>query len=519
MDLGVVPYKIDVKKHSVKILLIGVFFGFVSSLCAQAPPDCTMLTSPSNGETGVSVNTQLQWQAVANATQYFLFIGTNPGGTDILNGVSVGSNLSYTPATSLMPNTAYYVTVIPNNNNGDAQNCMEESFTTGLASSIPGCVTLSSPIAGSYGVPPDINISWTGQSAAVGYILSIGTSTGASDIISNLDVGNVTTYDPPADLPLSQRVYITITPYNSAGISPSCAEVNFRTRGNNAPLCTDIINPVDGGEFVSVTANITWIRDFNASGYLMTIEKSSIGGVKILDNFDVGNGTNFKPPDFEGNTVYFVRITPYNDLGVAQNCQPISFTTGAGPVPPECTNLLNPKNGSENIDINTNLEWETVPNVLGYILSAGTSSGGTDLVNSIDLGNITNYSFAQPLQEGSTIYVTIIPYSINLEAENCREESFTTTGSQSAPDKLPVPKFFTPNNDGFNDQWIVTSTPEIEVSTIHIFNRYGQLLKQLFPDQGWDGSFNGKPLASDSYWYRIETTQGNSVVGFFMLKR
>jgi len=519
VDHQIVPYKIEIKKKTPKILLILVFFGFLFSISAQAPPACTGLTSPSNGETGVSVNTQIQWLAVANATQYFLFIGTSPGGTEILNGVSMGSNLTYTPTSSLLPSTVYYITVIPNNNNGDAQNCVEENFTTGLASSIPGCVTLSIPAAGSYGVPPDTNISWTGRSEAIGYILNIGTSTGASDILSNEDVGNVTTYDPPADLPLSQRVYITIIPYNSAGESPSCSEVNFRTRGNNPPMCTEIIDPVDGGEFVSVTANITWIRDFSASGYLMTIEKSSIGGVKILDNFDVGSGTNYKPPDFEGNTMYFVRITPYNDLGAAPNCQPISFTTGEGPVPPECTNLLNPINGSSNISVNSNLEWESVNNILGYILSVGTSSGGTDLVNALDLGNTTNYSFDQPLPEASTIFITIIPYSINYLAENCQEETFTTTGFQIKPEELPVPKFFTPNNDGFNDQWIVSSTPEIEVNTVHIFNRYGQLLKQLFPDQGWDGNFNGKPLASDSYWYRIETAQGNSQVGFFMLKR
>ena len=519
MDHKAVPYNPGIKKKNLKILFVVVLFGFLFSLSAQAPPACTTLTSPSDSETGVSVNTQLQWQAVANATQYFLFIGTSPGGTEIVNGESIGSDLSYTPTTSLMPNTVYYVTIIPNNNIGDAQNCIEESFTTGLASSIPGCVTLSSPAAGSYGVPPDTNISWTGQSEAIGYILNIGTSTGANDILSNEDVGNVTTYDPPADLPLSQRVYITIIPYNSAGESPSCSEVTFRTRGNNPPMCTEIIDPIDGGEFVSVTANITWIRDFNASGYLMTIEKSSIGGIKILDNFDVGSGTNYKPPDFEGNTVYFVRITPYNDLGTAPNCQPISFTTGTGPVPPECTNLLNPVSGSGNISVNSDLEWESVNNILGYILTVGTSSGGTDLVNALDLGNTTNYSFEQPLPEASTIYVTITPYSINLLAENCREESFTTTGFQVTPEELPVPKFFTPNNDGFNDLWIVSSTPEIEVNTVHIFNRYGQLLKQLYADQGWDGSFNGKPLASDSYWYRIETTQGNSQVGFFMLKR
>ncbi|MGB5229406.1 T9SS type B sorting domain-containing protein [Eudoraea sp.] len=519
MDHQIVSYNPDIKKTKLKILFIVVFLGFLLGLSAQSPPACTMLTTPSNGETGVSVNTQLQWQAVANATQYFLFIGTSPGGTDIVNGVSMGNNLGFTPTTSLLPNTVYYVKVIPNNNNGDAQNCIEESFTTGLASSIPGCVTLSIPAAGSYGVPPDTNISWIGQSEAIGYILNIGTIAGVSDILSNEDVGNVTTYDPPADLPLSQRVYITIIPYNSTGESPSCSEVNFRTRGNNPPLCTEIIDPMDGGEFVSVTANITWIRDFNASGYLMTIEKSSIGGIKILDNFDVGNGTNFKPPDFEGNTLYFVRITPYNDLGSAPNCQPISFTTGTGPVPPECTNLLNPKNGSDNINLNSNLEWEPVNGILGYILSVGTSSGGTDLVNELDLGNTTNYSFQQPLPESSSIYVTITPYSINLLAENCREESFTTAGFQLTPEELPVPKFFTPNNDGFNDLWIVNSTSEIQVNTVHIFNRYGQLLKQLFADQGWDGSFNGKPLASDSYWYRIETTRGNSQVGFFMLKR
>ncbi|UCD61559.1 MAG: T9SS type B sorting domain-containing protein [Flavobacteriaceae bacterium] len=499
--------------------MIGVFLGFVCDLSAQAPPDCTMLTSPSNGETGISVNTQLQWQAVANATRYFLFIGTSPGGTDILDREPVGNNLSYTPATSLIPSTTYFVTIIPNNNIGDAQNCIEESFTTGLASSVPGCITLSSPAIGSYGVPPDTNISWTGRPEATGYILNIGTSAGLNDILSNEDVGNITTYDPPADLPPAQRIYITIIPYNSANESPSCAEVTFRTRGNNPPICTEIIDPVDEGEFVSVTSNITWIREFNASGYRMTIEKSAIGGVKILDNFDVGAGTNFKPPDFEGNTLYFVTITPYNDLGAAQNCQPISFTTGAAPVPPDCTNLVSPKNGSDNIDLNSDIEWASASNVLGYILYVGTFPGGADIVDNLDVGNTTNYGFDQPLPEASTIYVRVIPYRFNLLAENCREESFTTTGFQTAPEELPVPKFFTPNNDGFNDQWIVTSTPEIEVSTIHIFNRYGQLLKQLFPDQGWDGSFNGKPMASDSYWYRIETTEGSALVGFFMLKR
>lgn len=87
---------------------------------------------------------------------------------------------------------------------------------------------------------------------------------------------------------------------------------------------------------------------------------------------------------------------------------------------------------------------------------------------------------------------------------------------------IGVPKFFTPNGDGYNDYWNVKGVNENfnENSIIYIFDRYGKLLKQIVPSrQGWDGTFSGLPLPSDDYWYSIKLEDGREAKGHFSLKR
>ncbi|MEP2432797.1 MAG: T9SS type B sorting domain-containing protein [Polaribacter sp.] len=73
---------------------------------------------------------------------------------------------------------------------------------------------------------------------------------------------------------------------------------------------------------------------------------------------------------------------------------------------------------------------------------------------------------------------------------------------------LQFPKFFTPNGDGENDLWKIkgaNTTFYTSTSNIHIFNRFGKLVAQiLIEDQGWDGTYNGKILPSDDYWFNIQ---------------
>lgn len=68
------------------------------------------------------------------------------------------------------------------------------------------------------------------------------------------------------------------------------------------------------------------------------------------------------------------------------------------------------------------------------------------------------------------------------------------------------PKFFTPNGDGIHDYWQVYGIPTLWGNPdIYIFDRYGKLLAQFDGTSvGWDGTYNGKPMPSSDYWFRMD---------------
>jgi gliding motility-associated-like protein len=87
---------------------------------------------------------------------------------------------------------------------------------------------------------------------------------------------------------------------------------------------------------------------------------------------------------------------------------------------------------------------------------------------------------------------------------------------------LGIPKYFTPNGDGFHDYWNVKGVSQLfnYRSTIYIFDRFGKLLKQIgTTSPGWDGTYNGQQMPSDDYWYSIQFEDGRSAKGHFALKR
>ena len=90
---------------------------------------------------------------------------------------------------------------------------------------------------------------------------------------------------------------------------------------------------------------------------------------------------------------------------------------------------------------------------------------------------------------------------------------------------IDYPRFFTPNGDGYNDTWQIIGIDTRPLSTIYIFDRYGKLLKQLSPlSEGWDGTFNGKPLPATDYWFTVKYEEpGTEIIktfrAHFSLKR
>jgi gliding motility-associated-like protein len=74
--------------------------------------------------------------------------------------------------------------------------------------------------------------------------------------------------------------------------------------------------------------------------------------------------------------------------------------------------------------------------------------------------------------------------------------------------EIPIvgfPNFFSPNGDGINDYWNIKGVNDTFYKSIQIqlFNRYGKVVYVIndFQNQGWDGTYNGKKLDPNDYWF------------------
>ncbi|VVU99062.1 hypothetical protein FVB9532_00312 [Mesonia oceanica] len=90
-------------------------------------------------------------------------------------------------------------------------------------------------------------------------------------------------------------------------------------------------------------------------------------------------------------------------------------------------------------------------------------------------------------------------------------------------DVINYPRFFTPNQDGVNDTWNISDLKNNKEAVIYIHNRFGKLLTSFSPSRGfWDGTYNGKQMPSNDYWFKVEYVKDGKEKQFvanFTLKR
>ncbi len=83
-----------------------------------------------------------------------------------------------------------------------------------------------------------------------------------------------------------------------------------------------------------------------------------------------------------------------------------------------------------------------------------------------------------------------------------------------------IPTYFTPNGDGYNDYWNIKGIADPQNALILIYDRYGKFLSKLDPiSTGWDGTFNGKNMPVDDYWFQVNLEDGSIFKGHFSLIR
>ncbi len=102
---------------------------FITAMAQVNLPPCTTLSFPENGSNNIPINTEISWRAIGDINGYILTIGTTPGGMDILE-IDAGLTTSYELQENLPYGQEVFVTIIPYNDDGRAENCESQSFTT-----------------------------------------------------------------------------------------------------------------------------------------------------------------------------------------------------------------------------------------------------------------------------------------------------------------------------------------------------------------------------------------------------
>lgn len=189
------------------------------------------------------------------------------------------------------------------------------------------------------------------------------------------------------------------------------------------PSCSAITYPSDGATSISITANLSWAANIDATGYKLKIGTTN-GGSEFLALTDVGNVTSYNPADeFAYGITYYVTLVPYNANGDAIGCTSTSFTATGG-----CRTASTPADSDTDISIISSVSWSSLFGSSGYKISIGTSAGGTDILNAHDNGTATSYDLSNlSLAYSTTYHITIAAYNAQgVTAFGCTSTSFTT---------------------------------------------------------------------------------------------
>jgi gliding motility-associated-like protein len=82
--------------------------------------------------------------------------------------------------------------------------------------------------------------------------------------------------------------------------------------------------------------------------------------------------------------------------------------------------------------------------------------------------------------------------------------SFATVVVSVVPGPV-IANTFTPNNDGMHDTWTINNLSSYPKCRVQVFSRTGQMVfESIGYSKPWDGTFKGKPLPIDTYYYVIE---------------
>ena len=277
-----------------------------AATAGSVPPAAPILTTPTDGATGVALTPTLSWNVASFASSYSVYLGTGSS----LPLVATVNGTSYTPQ-ALSPGTVYSWKVVASDTAGSSSSAVA-TFTTQAAS--PQAPVLVSPVSGATGVNLTSTLAWNASSGATSYVVYLGTSS------SPPQVASVTgTSFSPASLTGGTTYYWRVAATNSAG-STTSSTFTFTTQ-SAAPAGPVLSSPANGTTGVPVTQALSWDAVAGATSYSIALGTSS-----NPPTVATSTTTSYTPSSLAAGTTYYWKVTASTSSGSATSAT-WSFTT------------------------------------------------------------------------------------------------------------------------------------------------------------------------------------------------
>ena len=352
-------------------------------------------------------------------------------------------------------------------------------------------------------------------------------------------------------LTATQTVYV----YAQIGNRLNCsAEASFLVTISETPTLPFFSNVISCGNYIlPALTEGNYYTESNGTGTLLTAgssitstqtlyvfttapnnvncfdEKSFVVTITPLNNFIIPNGTicvDLITGDLISPHVFTTGLSPNTFTvewflnGILMGVGPTYTATQEGTYTIEFTK--NTPNTGTNCGFNpVTVVVEKSSIAAGYLTVIDDFYESIDIIVTVTAG-FGNYVFQ--LDDGP---IQSSPVFSNVDSGNHVVTIIDSKGNCGVlklnASVLKYPKFFTPNNDGYNDTWNIWDLVTQEEAVIFIYDRYGKFIKQIRPrGPGWDGIYNDRPLPSTDYWFEVRYTKDNNTNVFkshFSLKR
>lgn len=377
------------------------------------------VTSPPPGSTLTASTVQVQWTGGTGITDYWLYVGSTPGGNDLLSQGTTG--LSLTVSGLPADGRTIYLTLFSNSGSWTSRGYTYTAASQGVAATR---AEMTTPAPSSTLTTSTVTFQWTGGTGVAQYGLHVGTSAGAENLFSR---GGLTSLSSTVSgLPTDGRtVYVRL--WSEINGSWLYHDYTYATtsQGSSA-VRAELTTPPPSSTLTASTVTFQWTGGTGVTQYGIHLGTSPGANDVFTQNGHGGLSATVSGLPTDGRPLY-ARLWSeiggswvYRDYTYTAGSAGTSTGTGTGTGPGQ---MATPAPGSTLNASTVTFQWTGGTGITEYWLYVGTSSGGNNLFSQGGSGLSATVSGLPT--DGRRLYVTLFSYGGSWTS---REYTYTAGG-------------------------------------------------------------------------------------------